>query len=84
MSKVQLFYPSQELRDCKNCFILLMKISTLILGTKTKAHVHYLFLFIYSLFTHNNMMILVSVGLVLCNVELDPSPVVELILSRAQ
>ena len=75
MSKVQPFHPSRDLRDSL-CFILLMKISTLILGTKTKAHVHYLFLFIYSLFTHNNMMILVSVGLVLCNVEL--------ILSRAQ
>ena len=63
MSKVQPFHPSRDLRDSL-CFILLMKISTLILGTKTKAHVYYLFLFIYSLFTHNNMMILLSVGLV--------------------
>ena len=76
MSKVQPFHPSRDLCDSL-CFTLLMKISTLILGTKTKAHVHYLFLFIYSLFTlFNNMILLVSVGLVLCNVEL--------ILSRAQ
>ena len=64
MSKVQPFHPSRDLCDSL-CFTLLMKISTLILGTKTKAHVHYLFLFIYSLFTlFNNMMILLSVGLV--------------------
>ena len=71
MSKVQPFHPSRDLCDSL-CFTLLMKISTLILGTKTKAHVHYLFLFMYSLFTHN-ILSRVSVGRVLCNVELYSS-----------